>query len=115
GFRRADNSGQPLRAAEARYQSEFHFRQAKDGVVSSHAHVARHRQLESASEARTIDGSDDRFVETLDAVQERLAAAGQLRSFVPPFQFIQFLDIASRTKKAAGGGKDDGADRVHRL
>jgi hypothetical protein len=62
GSFQANNARQALRAAPARQETQFNFRQTKlrRWLIEGRAVVARQRELQAASQARTVDGGHRR-------------------------------------------------------
>ena len=62
----ADQTSQPLGAAEARGDAQTDFRLAEDSVVGADADVTAHCQLVAAAQCKAVDRCNDGDGEALD-------------------------------------------------
>ena len=98
-----DRARQALRAAGARQQAEFYFRQAKPGVLGRDPEVAGERDLETAAERGAMNGGNDRFRRVLHLGQHFMQAGRFWR-------LAELGDVGAGNEGAAGAGQHD---RLH--
>ena len=100
---------QALRAAGARQDAEFDFRQGHLRAGRGDAVIAAQRQLQPAAHAHAMDGGNHRlgraFHDIDQGVQSRLREG---------LGGIEFLDVGAARKGLAGARDDDGLDGVVR-
>ena len=105
-----DDTLKTLGAAESWNQTKLDLREAERDPDRRHAHVARHRHLESAGETGSIDRRDHRLVEAFDSVEQSLPTAREFGPLVCSAELGQFFDVGPKAEMAAAGCKDHDAD-----
>ncbi len=112
----ADHAHAAHDAAGAGEQAELHLGEADDRawVVDDHAVVRGQADLQAAAERRAVDGGDDRLAQGLQAAQQRLALAHELRDLrgVLLARGAQVVEVPAGEERLLGGGDDDAGDRV---
>src|SRR5207247_10508200 len=91
------------------------FRQAEQDARRRHAYVASHGQLQAAAETGAVDRRDDRLVESLDPVEQRLPAPRQLRALMHRVELGELLDVGARAEELPAGREDEDAYGIVRL
>src|SRR6185312_3590408 len=76
----ADETGQPLRAAEAGDDPELDLGLAEERRAGGDPHVARHRELAAAAEGETVDGRDRGDPRALHLAEQPVGVREQLRA-----------------------------------
>lgn len=97
----ADQPRQALRAARTGNQAELKLRQPDATARAADPRVARHRQLQSASERETVDGRDGGLFSVLDQRQDRheRAAGSERRAAADG---LQPRDVGARDERGFG-------------
>ena len=73
GFRLTDDPGKSLRAAESRHDPQIDFRLAQSATFRGKPDMATHGQFQSSAQANPVDGSNHRFSNLFDPIQDGLA------------------------------------------
>ena len=121
----ADEAGQPLRSSRTGQQPQSHLGQTEHGlrVIGGNAVAARERQLESAAQARPVDGRHHRHSRSLQPVEHGVGAPRQGLALegardgrevldVGPGHEVVGLAARDHHRLEAGVRFDDGEDLV---
>ena len=102
----ADQARQALRASVAGNNAELDFRLAQTRCLAGDAERTGQRQLASPAQGKSVDGSDGRFAEMFDAVQDGLPPQ---RTFLGLLRGIggQFADVGAGDKRLLPGSGED--------
>jgi hypothetical protein len=100
--------GQALRAARAGDESDLHLGEREDGLgrVGGDAIGAGQRELESAAQAGTVDGDDDRDAPLLDAVEHRVPEGARLRRVRRDLELEELVDVGAGDEVALLAGDE---------
>jgi hypothetical protein len=94
----ANEARKPLRSSASGNEPELHFREAEHRFrrVGAHAVGARERRLEATAEARTADRGNDRRLELLESLQQRMPVAAQRLGLRRGLDAEELLDVGTR-------------------
>ncbi|MNW90147.1 hypothetical protein D3C86_194500 [compost metagenome] len=102
-----DDPWQPLQSANIGGHADIDFLDRELGVFGGVTHIARGDQIDGATQAITLNGSDDRFAAVVDGVERGLQGQNFFtqQARVAANVFAQFVGDAGEHHQVDAGGK----------